>query len=83
MDHQTSHELLAHFDRPKAVDCPDFEWVEDADETPEAFVEVVKIAPSAGSALAFEPSHPSGPSQLWRGGILMTTNPRHPLTHAA
>ncbi len=26
---QTSHDLLAHFDRPKTVDLPDFEWVDE------------------------------------------------------
>ncbi len=34
---QTSHALLAHFDRPKTIDCPDFEWVEDVDETAGCF----------------------------------------------
>jgi hypothetical protein len=26
---QTSHDLLAHLDRPKTLDLPDFEWVEE------------------------------------------------------
>jgi hypothetical protein len=28
----TPDALLAHFDRPKTINCPDFEWTDDADE---------------------------------------------------
>src|SRR4051812_5248031 len=34
---QTSFDLLAHFDRPKTVAMPDFEWVDEAlSERPQA-----------------------------------------------
>jgi hypothetical protein len=58
MDHQTSHELLSHFDRPKVVDCPDFEWVENADEAPGGFVEIVKIAPARWGLADARPQPP-------------------------
>jgi hypothetical protein len=44
-DH-TSHELLAHFDQPKLLNCPDFEWVEEADATAEAFTSQAEVADS-------------------------------------
>ena len=58
MEHQTSHELLSHFDRPKAIDCPDFEWVEDADAASGGFVEVVKIAPARWGLADARPQPP-------------------------
>jgi len=43
----STHELLSHFDRPKTIDCPDFDWSEERDSTPESFVEVAPAEPNA------------------------------------
>jgi hypothetical protein len=37
---QTSNELLGHFDQPKTLEMPDFEWVDD----------VIPLAPAAGAS---------------------------------
>jgi len=37
---RTSNELLGHFDRPKTLEMPDFEWVD----------EVIQFAPGAGAS---------------------------------
>src|SRR4051812_6970502 len=42
---QTSDELLAHFDRPKLLEMPDFEWVDDVAPADLAGVSV-SVAPS-------------------------------------
>jgi hypothetical protein len=43
---QASHSLLAHFDRPKTIDCPDFEWEETPYDPREAvFVITDHVAP--------------------------------------
>jgi hypothetical protein len=43
---QTSFDLLAHFDRPKTVDLPDFEWTE----------EILSNEPPASSIQYFDPT---------------------------
>jgi hypothetical protein len=51
---QTSHDLLAHFDRPKTIDLPDFEWVDE-------------VIPPESRAIRIDRNHSLGP---FAGGFI-------------
>jgi len=62
-----SHELLAHFDRPKLADCPDFEWDQHA-VAADAFEWATPLTARTGdSAESRETPIPSPPLNYTRG----------------
>src|SRR3954465_13357830 len=46
---QTSNDLLAHFDRPKTLEMPDFEWVD----------EVIPLGPTASATVGVPTPNPA------------------------
>ena len=65
---RSSHELLAHFDRPKVAELPDFEWSEDAEPSDSGFI-------VDGRRVDGKVAATSAPPANWRESWLVDDSP--------